>query len=337
MPFPLDDENSPDPLRLTPRQAEVIATLKKHHHDPERICRWFEGALHALANKANPDRLAQAANSLREMLEKFLNEQGVERIGGDFKTARHEIREGLKACSESDLNKVQWEGMVITPALAKVFAKVIKYLADNEAPSRREQTATALASTDPLHAFTSKERQTLIRKGIIDCSISFQKFTHHDGVSGSDGEKRFMDKLGELETLLLLHFNPPMNEAMLALKKVAHAEPSTIPSLQKILQGVQDNEAVYELFFKRVAFSCMGAGSGTSRIFQKSTRYSRGGKWVCQLQRVVAVSLSPSGGSPGSRIGGHDLCERSADQKPQAYFEITRIAHAIPMFLSPSS
>jgi len=330
MPFPLDDENSPDPLRLTPRQTEVIATLKKHHHDPERICRWFEGALHALANKANPDRLAQAANSLREMLEKFLNEQGVERIGGDFKTARHEIREGLKACSESDLNKVQWEGMVITPALAKVFAKVIKYLADNEAPSRREQTATALASTDPLHAFTSKERQTLIRKGIIDCSISFQKFTHHDGVSGSDGEKRFMDKLGELETLLLLHFNPPMNEAMLALKKVAHAEPSTIPSLQKILQGVQDNEAVYELFFKELlspawvpVLEQAGFFKNPPDIREVGSGYVNFSVWwpLVFLHRVAAqvpeLAVTICAGVPPIK-------------NPRPYFEITRIAHAIP-------
>jgi hypothetical protein len=32
---------------------------------------WYVGALSALADESNPDRLAQAANSLREPLEKI--------------------------------------------------------------------------------------------------------------------------------------------------------------------------------------------------------------------------------------------------------------------------
>ena len=65
-------ENYPK-LELTPKQKQVYEFLKTSSRDSEYfIYKWYLGALYVLDNPHNPDRFSQAANSLRELMEKLL-------------------------------------------------------------------------------------------------------------------------------------------------------------------------------------------------------------------------------------------------------------------------
>src|SRR6266542_6796962 len=73
------------PLELSERQLQVWRALRAKAQPKYPLHNWYLGALIALASTedSNPDRLAQAGNSLRELLEKLPRALGAEVIGPD--------------------------------------------------------------------------------------------------------------------------------------------------------------------------------------------------------------------------------------------------------------
>ena len=67
----IENRNIFEPLVLTPQQREVLDALKDKETEEYRLSQWYYGALYALNNHYNPDRIAQAAHSLRELIEKL--------------------------------------------------------------------------------------------------------------------------------------------------------------------------------------------------------------------------------------------------------------------------
>jgi hypothetical protein len=330
MPLPLEGDQRPEPLRMTPRQEEVIATLRKQHPDPERVCRMFEGALHALANLSNPDRLAQAGNSLRELLEKFLDEEGVKMTGGDIFNQRNEIRKRFDTCAAAEFADEKYKDKPISSALADILKRLKKYLKDSKTPSRSDQTATALAGTHPLHSFTSEERKDHIHKGISLCAITFQNFAHHKTPTGEDGEALFAETLDALQTLLLYHFNPPMSEAMHAIKQVARTAPSEINNVSGILQGIRNDGAVYEFFFKELISPDWVSVLEREGFFTKPPDIRNVGdgsiNFTVWWPLIYLLKVAPQVPDLAASI-----CARvPVTENPRPYFEIIRIALAIP-------
>ena len=66
-----DNQVVSEPLRLSPQQQRVLEALKDRETEEYALSQWYLGALHALDNEQNPDCIAQAAQSLRELLEKL--------------------------------------------------------------------------------------------------------------------------------------------------------------------------------------------------------------------------------------------------------------------------
>ena len=58
-------------LILSPRQQTVHQLLKNRQTKERPLADYYLGSLYALENDNNPERLSQAAQSLRELLEKF--------------------------------------------------------------------------------------------------------------------------------------------------------------------------------------------------------------------------------------------------------------------------
>lgn len=58
-------------LKFSAQQLKVIAELKRIETGEYPLSNWYVGALIALANTDNPDRHSQAAQSLRELVEKL--------------------------------------------------------------------------------------------------------------------------------------------------------------------------------------------------------------------------------------------------------------------------
>ena len=68
----IDNRNVYEPLVLTPRQQQVLEALKDKETEEYALSKWYLGALYTLDNPHNPDRISQAAQSLRELVEKLL-------------------------------------------------------------------------------------------------------------------------------------------------------------------------------------------------------------------------------------------------------------------------
>ena len=66
-----ENPGQPVPFRLSQRQLEVVQALQSRETERYRISQWYLGALYALDNHYNPDRISQAAHSLRELMEKL--------------------------------------------------------------------------------------------------------------------------------------------------------------------------------------------------------------------------------------------------------------------------
>ena len=67
----MENRNVSEPLALTLQQRNVLDALKSNETEECPLSEWYLGALYALDNPYNPDRVAQAAHSLRELLEKL--------------------------------------------------------------------------------------------------------------------------------------------------------------------------------------------------------------------------------------------------------------------------
>ena len=66
-----ENPREPAPFRLSQRQLEIVQALQSRETEKYRLSQWYLGALYALDNHYNPDRISQAAHSLRELMEKL--------------------------------------------------------------------------------------------------------------------------------------------------------------------------------------------------------------------------------------------------------------------------
>ena len=67
----IDNKNVYEPLKRSSWQQQVWEALKDTEAEKLPLSQWYLGALYALDNPYNPDRVSQAAQSLRELLEKL--------------------------------------------------------------------------------------------------------------------------------------------------------------------------------------------------------------------------------------------------------------------------
>ena len=68
----LNDDREWPPLKLTDRQRQLCDLLDREGGDEHQLGDLYSGAIRVSSDPNNPDRLAQAANSLREIIEKLL-------------------------------------------------------------------------------------------------------------------------------------------------------------------------------------------------------------------------------------------------------------------------
>ena len=110
------------PPQLEQRQLDVWRTLRAKSSEKYALADWYFGAIAALQNTFNPDRVAQAAHSLRELLEKIPRALKTEELGipGDqLKKKREAVRTAFGA--EKGNFEGGWQDKLITPALSDVL------------------------------------------------------------------------------------------------------------------------------------------------------------------------------------------------------------------------
>ena len=81
------------PLKLTDQQRAVLEALQDKETKKYPLSNWYLGALYALDNPHNPDRISHAAHSLRELIEKLprvVGEMDMQNLKSNQKPTRRE-------------------------------------------------------------------------------------------------------------------------------------------------------------------------------------------------------------------------------------------------------
>jgi hypothetical protein len=217
------------------------------------LSNWYLGALSTLRDKENPDRLAQAGNSLREILEHLPRTTGVEikEIKKDvYETARQKVEDGMAACKKLFYPE-GWTGLIVKP-LVDVFGHLDEYFALTRRPTRQATTAEGILKSQPILEFTSAERREFLAAKLVKCGRAFQRFTHHSPKAG--GENKFRAALTTFERLLMEVFNPSAVEVQMATRELVKQDPLSFEKtkLDKILNLLARRPADYEYFFRNL-------------------------------------------------------------------------------------
>ena len=177
----IEGNNASKPLILTTKQQDVLEALQSKETEKYRLSQWYLGALYALDNHYNPDRISQAAQSLRELLEKLswiVHGNDVRSNTSHFHNLRGNINDLIskskKRCPEG------WKGGQIDKNLAKALTKVEEYLELNKQPNRRKQIQQAIATIDPMVDRLDSEIQEVKRQQLLNLWNKLEGFAHHN-------------------------------------------------------------------------------------------------------------------------------------------------------------
>jgi hypothetical protein len=206
----IESEGAPamPPAHLTEeRQLQVWRSLRSKATEKYLLHDWYAGALAALeGSDSNPDALAQAAHSLRELLEKLPRALETEIPGPDSNTLRQK-RETAATLLRAAKGKCggRWVGQVITDEIGRTLVLFEEYSELCAWPTRKERAFGGLKKMDPMmQAFPSDlqeqkwQRYSALWKKVEDIA-------HHRGAASA---KECADCILEVEMLVLDYLAP---------------------------------------------------------------------------------------------------------------------------------
>jgi hypothetical protein len=205
----IESEGAPavPPAHLTEeRQLQVWRSLRSRAREKYLLHDWYAGALAALGSDLNPDALAQAAHSLRELLEKLPRALETEIPGPDSNTLRQK-REAAAALLRAAKTKCsdEWVGQVITDELGRALVLFEEYSDLCAWPTRKERAFGGLKKMDPMmQAFPSVLQEQKWQK-YSTLWKKVEDIAHHRGAASA---KECSDCLLEIETLVLDYLAP---------------------------------------------------------------------------------------------------------------------------------
>ena len=176
----IENHNVSKPLVLTLKQRDVLEALKNNQTERYPLSDWYLGALYALDNHYNPDRVSQAAQSLRELLQKLprvVQENNVHVSATDFAG----MRRGINDCILKDKERYPegWKNKIIDARLDKTLRKIEDYFTRNRQPTRKEQIEQAVATIDPMVNSLGSEIQEVKRNQYHHLWNQLEGFAHH--------------------------------------------------------------------------------------------------------------------------------------------------------------
>jgi hypothetical protein len=195
-----------------------------------RIARWYLGARMTLSNTRNPERLQQAAHSLRELMDKLLPVLGLPaeaeggRLGDRFAdmTVRWETAKEQSRCHSDGI----WSGEIDEAARRGFIAvdEAIVWQRQNR-PRRRETYRATIRALDvsrrPPPSWIEDTHVQLWN----DLRDYFVRVCHHDRVTDED---EFRGALDTLESFVLERLKPRTYAEQVALDQlIAEAERGT--------------------------------------------------------------------------------------------------------------
>lgn len=247
----IENRNVSEPLVLTLQQREVLDVLKDKETEEYRLSQWYHGALYALNNHHNPDRVAQAAHSLRELIEKLprvVQGSDVQMGPIDFKGMRRNINNRI--FKDKERYPEGWKNKKIDGRLDKTLRKIENYFERNQQPTRNEQMQQAVATIDPMvNSLDSRIREKK-RNQLYRLWKNLEGFTHHK--SNTDIVE-FSNCLKELENTIFDLLAPITAQDQTEIQRILSNPDRSESDVEDMLSLIERRGANFVFFFKQIS------------------------------------------------------------------------------------
>ena len=194
-------------LRRSDRELEVVQILEDLDSELEqdhKLNSMYQGALRVLDDKSNPDRFSQAANSIRELMDKLPEYLNIP-TGTKVWILKNKVRELLNEYKRIPAEK-----------FLKRLGDFFNWFESNN-PTRKDQMKRTLRKIDVAY----NELDDLLAKREVESWDGlrryFLKILHH-GVLGD--EKEFRIRLGQLEGIILNKRKPQTSDDFNEIDKI---------------------------------------------------------------------------------------------------------------------
>ena len=236
------------------RQKAVHELLLRKQNDDYPLADWYLGALYALNSYHNPDRLSQAAQSIRELLEKLPRISSAEDVPSHTGYALKQKREKLDARLRKDKELVEgaWKGKLISSHMDETLRELEKYLEWNRRPRSSEVSFKSISDTDPMAGVFSKEIVKRKRQRFIDTWQKLQNYAHH---KSKISEENIKEVITICEEIILEAFALATAEDQSEIHNIITSENPTESDMQKISQLINKKGANYVYFWNNLSSS----------------------------------------------------------------------------------
>ena len=247
----IDNRNVYEPLVLTPWQRQVLEALRDKETEKYPLSEWYRGALYALDNPYNPDRISQAAQSLRELLEKLPRLiQGSDVQGGrsGFAEMRRSIYERI--LRDKKRHPEGWKDEKVDGHLDKTLRKIEDYLERNQQPTRRQQMQRAVATIDPMVNRLNSKIQETKRDLLLYLGERLEDFAHH---SSKPAAEEFTTCLEKLERTVFDLLAPITAQDQREIQTILSCSDRSETNVERMFSLIERRGANFEFFFKSAA------------------------------------------------------------------------------------
>ena len=241
------DRKLPMPLKLTDPQRAVLEALQSKETKKYPLSNWYLGALYALDNPHNPDRISHAAHSLRELIEKLPRVVGEMDVPGNFRDMRSNIDARFTKDKERYGNA--WGDKKIDCELAKTLGEIDRYLMANQKPTRREQVQSALAKLDPMAEHLDSEIRRRNRDTLHKLWQKLEGYAHHQTEQTVES---FSERLTILERTVLDLLAPITAQDQQEIRSILDRPVRLESDIEPLLSLIERRGANFVFFFKYV-------------------------------------------------------------------------------------
>ena len=239
------------PLILTSKQRDVLEVLQSKQTEKYPLSRWYTGALHVLNDHYNPDRVAQAAHSLRELLEKLPEVVH----GGDVKVRIPGFAEKRNIINERLFKAKKrypegWKGKPIDKNVTKLLTDVEEYLELTRQPTRRERIQQTLATIDPMVNSLDSETREAKRDRYYHLWDQLENFAHH---KSNPDIAEFNNCLKELENAVFDLLAPITAQDQKEIQTILNLSDKSKNDIQRMFSLIERRGANFVFFFRQVS------------------------------------------------------------------------------------
>ncbi len=246
-----DNQNVSEPLRLTPQQQRALEALKDRETEEYPLSQWYLGALYTLHNEQNPDRIAQTAHSLRELIEKLprvVERSNVQAPSSTFQQQRENMYRRI--LRDKKHHPDGWKGGTIDAHLDNTLKEVEKYLESNQQPTRRERMQMAVTTIDPMAKRFDRQIREGKRDKLYELWDKLEGIAHHRNKQKIEDLENCLNKLESTIIDLLAPITAQdQNEIQTILANANRSE----TDVENMFSLIERRGANYVFFFRYAA------------------------------------------------------------------------------------